>query len=148
MHRNLESPIMNKKQKSAVLACSYQTAGIIFIVLGCLFVTVGCEKLYSTIGLSDEQIAEQTAQDQEAIENIIETGRTQIYDVVVTILAGTGGILSGLLAKWLKTERKITTAIIQGVETASSDNVKTSIQQKATAAGVENELHTRVSALT
>lgn len=134
--------------QTSTLQCRHQTAGLIIIIIGLLFITIGCEKLYRTIGLTEQQTTEQLAQDRAAIEGILNTSRSQLYDIIMTIIAGTGATLSGVLAKWLKTEKKITKAIIQGVEAAEQTTVKAAIQEKATAAGVEAKLKVRVNALT
>lgn len=128
--------------------CRHNTAGLFLLLIGSALVIIGCESLYHTIGLTDEQTAQQLAADQEALQGLLTTGRTTLYDIIVTIMAGGGTILSGLLAKWLGTERKITTAMIQGIESADPGTVKEEVQKKAIAAGVESKLHSRVVALT
>lgn len=135
-------------KKPTFLACNYHTAGIIFILLGCVFLFVGCTQIYRILGLTDEQAAQQTAQDQETRQELIQEFRLTTTELVSSAIAGAGAILSGLLAKWLGTERKITTALITGIEAADVGNVKESISAKATAAGVETKLHARVLALT
>lgn len=133
---------------STVLNCSRTTAMITFILVGILFCLAGCAQLYKLAGLTEEQTNEQLAADQETIIRTITQVRTTAADIITTALAGLGAISSGFLAKWLGTERKITKALITGVEANPTGDVKESIQAKATAAGVENKLHARVKALT
>lgn len=132
----------------AHLKCTHNTAGTIFIVLGALFVLTGCGQIYRTLGLTEEQTQEQLAQDQNATQQIIQQVRWTTHEIITTGLSGIGAILSGLLARWLGTERKITTALITGVEKAADTTAKEEIQKAATAAGIEPQLHSRVVALT
>lgn len=133
---------------TATLNCKHNTAGLIFIAIGSIFILVGCTKLYDSLGLNPEQTAAQVAEDQEAIQKIIGQTRITTTEIITTALAGVGAILSGLLAKWLGTERKITTALITGIEAADPGAVKEEVQKKAIAAGVEPQLHAKVVALT
>jgi len=130
------------------LNCSQKLAFFTFLLIGVLFIAVGCAGFYKALGFTDQQITEQIAQDREAIKIILEQGRWTAHEIITTTLAGLGTILSGFLAKWLGTERKITSALITGVEAGDVGNVKETIKNKATAAGVEPILHRRVIALT
>lgn len=133
---------------STVLNCSTKTAALLFILIGLLFCLTGCVQLYKLLGLTDEQTQEQISQDQETIIRTITTTRNTAADIITTAVAGLGAIASGFLAKWLGTERKITKAIITGVEEANGISVKESVQRNATAAGIQPQLHARVKALT
>lgn len=157
-------------QKYLVLNCSRTTATIIIFTTIFLFVLVGCANLFRSAGLTDQQAAEQTAQLKAALKNAttaaiadVQTGLAEGHDLKTIalkttssflwkIIAATGAtvgvVLNGLLAKWLSTEKKITQAIITGVESNPAGDVKESIQAKATALGVEHQLHKRVLALT
>ena len=137
-----------KNQKSATLKCTYHTAGLVFIILGTFFLLTGCAGLYKILGFTPEQTAAQVAQDQAAAKEIIEQVRWTSHEIVSTAIAGAGTILSGLLARWLGTERKITTALITAIEKADDSTVKTLANDKATSAGVEPQLHARVIKLT
>ena len=139
---------MKTTNKTTTLNCSHNTAGLILILIGSLFAFIGCTQLYKTIGLTDEQAADQVAKDQSDRQQIIEGIRFTTTELITTAIAGIGAIASGILAKWLGTERKITTALITGIEAVESVNVKESVQAKATAAGVETALHSRVLSLT
>jgi len=135
--------------KSTALECSRKTAIILFILTGTLFILTGCTQLYRWIGLTPEQTADQVAKDQTARQEIADKIRLTTTELILTITSGLGAIASGFLAKWLGTERKITAAMITGVEAAATDGtVKKSITAKATAAGIEPILHRRVVALT
>jgi len=121
---------------------------IIFILIGVLFILTGCAQLYKIIGLTDQQTADQIAKDQTARQKITEEIRLTTTELITTAIAGLGAIASGFLAKWLGTERKITTALITGIEATNDTSTKKTIQNKATAAGIEPQLHKRVLALT
>ena len=135
-------------QQSTVLKCSQTTAVILFILIGTLFCLTGCAQLYKLIGLTEEQTQDQLSQDQETIIRTITTTRNTTADIITTVIAGLGAIVSGFLAKWLGTERKMLKATITGVENANDISVKQSIKDKAMIAGVEPQLHRRVQALT
>ncbi|MBA7709906.1 hypothetical protein ES703_118832 [subsurface metagenome] len=103
---------MNTTTKTTILHCTQTTATIIFLLIGSLFIFIGCEKLYKTIGLTEEQTAAQVAQDQDATQQIVQQVRWTTHEIITTALAGAGTILSGLLAKWLGTERKMIVAVV------------------------------------
>lgn len=144
----MESGRIKPPHTETPLRCKHNTAGLILIASGVLFLLIGCTGLYKTIGLTEEQAAAQTAKDQAATQQITNQIRLTTTELITTSIAGAGAILSGLLAKWLGTERKITTALITGIESAKNDTVKETIHAKATAAGIEPLLHARVKALT
>lgn len=139
---------MLSTKKETLLRCSQTTATFIFILLGSLFILTGCSQLYKMIGLSPEQAAEQTAKDQESRGELVNQFRTTTSELVSYAIAGIGSIASGFLAKWLGTERKITAALITGIESAGEMGAKESVKAKATASGVESALHARVLKLT
>lgn len=134
--------------KTAVLNCTRTTATILFLLIGTLFIFTGCAQLYKILGLTEEQTEEQVSEDQKTIVRTITQVRTTTGQIITTAVAALGTIASGFLAKWLGTERKITAAMITGVEAASNETVKESITKKATSAGVESKLNARVQALT
>lgn len=135
-------------KNQTTIHCKHNTAGTIFIILGASYLLIGCTQFYKTIGLTDEQAAEQTQQDQTARQIIIQNTRTTITQVITTIIAGVGTVLSGLLAKWLGTERKITSTLIKAIETYDHPSIKQIITAKALDAGIEPTLNKRVSTLT
>lgn len=137
-----------KNQPKAQLLCSYHTAGLIFIVLGSLFLLVGCTQFYRLIGLTDQQTADQVAKDQKDRQQIVENIRMTTTEIITTALAGLGAIASGFLAKWLGTERKITKVLIAGIEAKEGGTTKEVVKTKAIAAGIETKLNARVRALT
>lgn len=137
-----------KKQTPANLKCTYHTAGLILIALGAALVLTSCAGIYKFLGLDPDQIQDQTEKDQQAITTIIDTGREQLWQITTAAVTGIGTILSGLLATWLRTERKITTVLIEGIEAADNGKIKTTINGKAHNAGIEPKLNARVRALT
>lgn len=157
-------------QHLVILRCSRATAAITITASICLFLLIGCASLFRSAGLTDEQAAEQTAQLKSALGDAttsaiaeIQTGLQEghdlktiavkassafIWKIVAAAGASAGIILNGLLAKWLGTEKKITKALITGVEQSNDQSAKESIRSAAIAAGVQAKLHTRVKALT
>ena len=131
-----------------ILNCTQQTAAILFILIGSLFIFTGCVQVYKLLGLTEEQTEQLLAEDQKTIIRTITQVRTTAAEIITTTIAGLGAIVSGFLAKWLHTERKITKVLITGVESADSSNIKKTIKAKATAAGIEPKLAARVQALT
>ena len=134
--------------KPALLNCTRTTAMVVFILVGCLFCLAGCAQLYKFIGLTEEQTQEQLAADQKTIIRTITLTRNTAADIITTAVAGIGTIVSGFLAKWLHTEKKLTNTIIRGVEIGSESHVKRSIETAAGKAGIEKQLNARVKALT
>lgn len=134
--------------RSTVLNCSQKTAAILFIFVGSLFTFTGCAQLYKFLGLTEQQTQEQISEDQKTIIRTVTQVRTTAAEILTTLIAAAGTIATGFLAKWLHTERKITKAVITGVEDNPTGNVKESIEAKATALGVQPKLHARVKALT
>ena len=86
--------------------------------------------------------------DQAETIRFIETNRELFWQIATVATAGVGTILSALLARWVGVERKISGAIIAGVESADNGDVKKAVQAKAVAAGVEGKLAKRVKAIT
>ncbi len=127
---------------------SIKTTAVLVIVLGFMFMTVGCAQIYKTLGLTEQQTAEQLTEDKKTIIRTITTVRTTTADLITSIVAGIGAIASGFLAKWLGTERKITKSLIQGIENAATTTTKQDVKEKAIANGVNKALTKRVAALT
>lgn len=136
------------QNQTSILRCSQKTAAFLFIAIGILFILTGCTQIYELLGLTEEQIEEQVSEDQAVITKTITTVRNTTADIITTALAGLGAIASGILAKWLGTERKMTGVLIAGIEKSSLDNVKEIVHQKATDAGIQSKLAKRVAALT
>jgi len=136
------------QQHPAILRCSHQTAFIAFLIIGSLFILTGCAQLYKALGLTEEQIDEQVSEDQKVIIRTVTQVRTTTAEILTTAIAGLGTMAAGLLARLLGTERKITAAMITGIEAASDVTVKNAVKDKAMSAGVESKLNKRVASLT
>ncbi len=130
------------------LRCSQTTATITFTLIGILFCLAGCAQLYKLIGLTDEQTQDQLAEDQKTIIRTITITRNTAADIITTAIAGAGAIASAFLTKRLGTERKMTKALITGIENAPQNAVKQTVKANALSAGVETKLHARVKSLT
>lgn len=161
---------MTTKHTKATLSCTHNTAGFILIASGFLYLLIGCSALYEWSGKTKPESQHQTAQDQAALSKAIadagETLATKLkegqslaaagtaaasvfaWKLATILAASTGTILTGLLAKWLTTEKKITKAIITGVEKAEDQTLKNTIKEQALTLGIESALHTRVKQLT
>ena len=134
--------------QTTILNCSQKSAFFIFSLIGILFILAGCAQVYKALGLTEEQTQEQVSEDQKTIIRTVNQVRTTTAEILTTALAGLGTIASGFLAKWLGTERKITKALIAGIEKSAPGSVKESVHQQATNAGIEPQLSKRVAALT
>lgn len=104
--------------------------------------------MYRAIGMDEEQVTTQVQKDQTVITKILDTTRATTTEIILTALSGLGAILSGFLAKWLGTERKITKALITGIEDAEQTSVKGHVRDSATQLGVQQILEKRVRSLT
>lgn len=131
-----------------ILRCSQQTAFLIFLTIGTLFILTGCAQVYKAAGLTEEQTDDQVSADQQTIIRTVTQVRTTTAEILTTAIAGLGTIASALLTRLLGTERKITAALITGIETAKDISVKPAVKDKAMIAGVQTQLHKRVTALT
>lgn len=118
------------------------------LLIGVLFVVLGCTGFYEGIGFTPAQAIEQVAQDKAAFQEAIGQGRVLTWQLISAALGGVGTIATVLLGKWLKTERTISSVVIQGVEKADKGEVKAAIFNKATSAGIEPKLNKRVNKLT
>lgn len=112
------------------------------------FVAIGCGTIYKAMGLPPEKVTEQTAKDEVVIVEAIEQGRDIIWPIVSTAMAGVGAMTSGLLLKWLSMERRITGAMIAGVEKSNDGNAKQAITVESLKRGVGMQLNKRVRKLT
>lgn len=131
-----------------ILRCSQSTAFVLFFLLGSFFLLAGCAQMYRAIGMDEEQVTTQVQKDQTVITKILDTTRATTTEIILTALSGLGAILSGFLAKWLGTERKITKALITGIEDAEQTSVKGHVRDSATQLGVQQILEKRVRSLT
>lgn len=120
--------------------------GLIF--LGVLFLLIGCGPIYKSLGFTDVEAEEQVAKDKAEIIDAIENSRAIFWQTVSGALAGLGAIVSGLLGKWLSTERKVSSTLIKGIETAKAESVKETVHKLSVVNGVEKTLAKRVDAIT
>lgn len=135
-------------RKTTTINCPHQVAGIILITLGILFLFIGCRQLYEWSGQTPEQAQQSTTHDTQAVIQTITEAAPLAWKLAAILATSIGTILTGLLAKWLSTEKKVTKALITGIEKAEDKTVKQTIKAEALAAGVESVLHSRVKQLT
>ncbi len=153
-----------------ILRCRRSTTIVILSTTIFLFLLIGCASLFRSAGLTDDQVAQQTAALKAALVDAtsaaitdiqtglaeghdlptiaVKTGTSFLWKMIAAAGATVGVVLNGLLAKWLGTEKKITKAMIAGVEKANNTDTKETITTIAGAAGIEPQLHARVKALT
>ena len=157
-------------QPQTFLRCSRRSAVLILATIFLLFLAIGCAAMLRKTGL-DQPEADQIAADAQsamaaaaadAVDNIktgiaqgkplpaIATETASVFGWKLAAIAAStiGAVLSALLAKWLGTERKMTAALITGIEKTNNITTKEYIQKKAIAAGVQDQLDRRVQALT
>lgn len=152
------------------LHCSRRTALLIIGTTFLLFVLIGCAAMLRKTQIPQDEadrlaaiakqnlaaaateavadIQEGLAQGQDLKSIAVKTGSAFTWKLATIGASTIGAVLSGLLAKWLGTERKITTALITGIEKSGLNGTKQNVQAKAKAAGVQNQLDHRVQALT
>jgi len=103
-------------------------------------------RFWEGIGLEPTDAAEvQQLVEQKTAETLATTWRA-VFEIAAAGVAGVGTVLSTILAKLLATEKKITGAMMTGIEAADNGKVKAAVQASASAAGVEAKLHKRVDA--
>lgn len=137
--------MLDHQQKNG---CRTKTAIFFIIILGFLFLLIGCRSIYEKLGMTPDQVDRQVDADNIFTSQILDQARSSIGQLVTQILAGVGAIGSGILATYLGRERKITKVLITSIEKAGDSTVKNIIHTKATDAGVQTKLAKRVSALT
>lgn len=157
-------------QKYLVLNCSRTTATIIIFATIFLFILIGCQSLFRSAGLTDEEATLQIAQLEAAVADAttaaiadaqaglaaghdlktiaIRTSSAFIWKIIAAASASVGVVLNGLLAKWLSTEKKITKTLITGIENNDSQTTKEAVRLTAIAAGTQKQLRKRVASLT
>lgn len=156
--------------QSTHLKCSRRKAYFVIVLIALLFILIGCGALLRKTGVPPEEAAKISAEFKEELSDsvteavaeiatavaegqdlktaAIRTTTSMIWKIATAGASVLGVALSSLLGKWLKTERKITTAMIKGVELNSSNTTKEVIKQTALKAGIEKQLHRRVVSLT
>lgn len=116
--------------------------------IGLCFVLIGCAEVYRAAGMSDEQAAEQIDRDREALLEAAGPASALAWQLATAGVSAVGAILTALLGKWLGDERKLSAAVIHGVERSAKGNVKQTVQATAETAGVQEKLAKRVQKLT
>jgi len=97
------------------------------------------------IGIPESEVSKLVEDDSVRTLRIVQEGRTVFWQAATAILGSLGTAVSVLLGKYLNTERKLTKAVILGVEDAGSDSAKATIANKATKLGVSKLLAKRVN---
>lgn len=125
----------------------------LLVVWLCIFMCmsyaiIGCASGYKMMGYTDEESEILAGKDRGELTKLIDQSRSIFWEIATMITAGIGTIASGFLSKLLMSERKITKAVISGVEDVKENGVKESIQKSAKLLGVENKLNKRVKKLT
>lgn len=112
-----------------------------------LFVLAGCAAMLEKLGMSPQEAAESAEKMGAAA---VETARRvggPAGELIALAVATAGAVLSGILAKLLLGERKISRVIIQGVEAADVEAVKVAVAAAANDAGISGAVDRRVQAV-
>jgi len=126
--------------KVSVLVC--------LVAMFVCFAVIGCGGLYKAIGLPPEIVEAEVEKDAVVIQAAVEQARDTFWPIVSASIGAAGTLLTGLLAKLLSTERKITGAMIAGVEKSNDGNAKKAITVESLKRGVGVQLNKRVRKLT
>ena len=122
------------------------SVGFFLLALGSLM--PGCGILYRSAGFSTADVAKLEAEDNVFTREVVTYLRALSWETVYGVTALLGGVLTGWLGLRVRTERKITKAVIQGVEKGSSKGAKPLILKEAMKLRVSKALHRRVKKLT
>lgn len=153
-----------------VLKCSRRKAYFVLSLIALLFVLIGCaallqktgvppleaaeveskfrEDLSSAVSEAVAEIAGAVAEGQDLKTAAIRTTASFVWKIATAGASLAGVILSSLLGKWLKTERKITNTMITAIESNASGSTKEKVRAMSISAGIQNQLHKRVASLT
>lgn len=118
------------------------------VLILALFLVVGCTGILEGLGMNEQEIQEIKETTLAEVEKTKRAGRTALYEILSTVVAGVGVVTSTFLAKLLAAERRMNKAVIEGVEATNEGSPKAEIHKAAVKAGVEDKLHKRVTALT
>ncbi len=99
-----------------------------------------------TEGITAGQL--EKAERTEYIQAKLKAARSGLWQALAAGVAALSGVVTTTFGYLLKRERKVTAAVITGVEKANSESTKASIKLTALAAGVETTLNKHVRALT
>lgn len=123
----------------------YLLAGIVSMFVA--VIVIGCGTLYKTLGLPPEQVEVQVAKDAVIVEAVVEQTRNTFWPILSAAIGCAGTLVSALLAKLLVTERKMTGAMIAGVEKAGNGDAKKAVTVESLRRGVGVQLAKRVRKL-
>jgi len=127
----------------------HRTAAVCLTLFCCLlFAGLSCAPLMRSVGLDEQEIADIHGIAVDELDAVKDVGRVALSEVITAVIAGVGAVTSAVLARMLTTERKISKAVIAGVEAGDTSETKAAIQKAAVAAGVEDPPHKRVQSLT
>jgi len=143
---------------------------IVLVACIVVYLIAGCASAYKAMGLTSEQAAAAVDKDKAAaqkagqevrdalarvlageqvpMESAIDNARVTLWQAVsaaIGVVAAAGG---AIMTKAIGTERKMSAALIAGVEKANPDNVKKSIAVQSIQRGVGVKLAARVRKLT
>lgn len=120
---------------------------ILFVFLSACLLT-GCQSLVDLLQEGGMDL-DQVSQDAHTFAlDEVEHWTDFAWQLVTVFVSGLGAGVAALLSKWLIKERKISRAMIEGIEASNPANVKNSICKYAGIHGVQTALHKRVKQLT
>lgn len=148
---------------------AYLTLFLFALAASCCFY-FGCAEIYRRMGYSQIDADAEAQADRDAIIGAVVEGvaagqqedaereayiqaklraaKAGLWQALAAGIAALSGVVTTTFGFLFKRERKITAAVITGVEKNSGGEVKAAIQDAATSSGVETALHNRVKRLT
>ncbi|GAI72736.1 unnamed protein product [marine sediment metagenome] len=100
------------------------------------------------IGVPPAEADELVKDDSLRTFQIVQEGRTIFWQAATAVMGSLGAVVSVLLGKYLSVERKMSKAMIMGIEGVEGTGVKGKVAKQAARYGVDNPLKRRVAKLT
>lgn len=113
-----------------------------------LFLVVGCGGFYKMLGLPSPEVDELVKDDALRTLQAVQEGRTIFWQAATAAIGSLGAVVSVLLGKYIQVERKISKAMIMGIEKSEGNGVKGQVAKQAVRYGVDKPLTKRVTKLT
>ena len=113
------------------------TTGVLLAVfIVNIFIVAGCRSMYEKMGFTEQQISEQMDEDKDLLIRTITETRSIFGDIVLSVLAGLGALLSGWLGIKLNTANKTSVVLADAIKTNTNGETKAAVINKAASAGV------------
>lgn len=119
----------------------------LMIITG-LFLVVGCGSFYKILGVPPAEVDKLVQDDSLRTLQAVQEGRTIFWQAATAVMSSLGAVVSVLLGKYLQVERKMSKAMIMGIEKVEGNTVKGEVAKQAARYGVDDSLKKRVIKLT